>query len=298
MLRTLQIMGIFGRGKEKNSIQVYMKKLQEYQRAEAEILLDMGAMGFEKDDMNLTLECLKKSLKIYQELGDAEKEASILDIIGDIYIQMDDKQNALKYYGDCSDLYSSMDSPNEKDIQDKIAKIDAMEEFKEQSEKDELGKQIPAEGGGEDVDYFEEYGKIFGNLDEVIKLLEESNVYGSYLDGVGSLEHLQESYILSREIGDKKSEALLLLILGDFFLKDNKPKKSMKCFYKALNMFLEASDEKGEAISRLLIGTNCFILGDMEDSTFNYRESIEIFRKLKDQNAESMAIDIINKLSE
>ena len=128
--------------------------------------------------------------------------------------------------------------------------------------------------------------------------MEESDVYGSYLDGEESRERLQESYILSREIGDKKSEALLLLILGDFFLKDKKPKRSMKCFYKALNVFSDAGDEKGEAVSRLLIGTNSFILGDMEDSTFNYRKSIEIFRKLKDQQAEALAIDIINSLSE
>jgi len=297
MLRSLQIMGIFGRRKEKNPLQVYTEKLQKHQRAEAEILLDMGAMAFEEDNMELALECLEKSLKIYQELGDAEKEASILDIIGDIYYQMDDMQNALKYYKDCSELYSSMEYPNEAEINEKMANIKAMDEVEEQSNEEDESEsdEITAES---ETDYFEEYDKIFGSLDEAIKLLEESNVYGSYLDGEGSREHLQESYILSREIGDKKSEALLLLILGDLFLKDNKPKKSMKCIYNALNVFSEIGNEKGEAISRLLIGTVCFILGDIEDSTFNYKEAIKIFRRLKDEDAEAMAIALMNNLSE
>ncbi|HEX7468865.1 MAG TPA: tetratricopeptide repeat protein, partial [Methanobacterium sp.] len=120
MLRTLQIMGLFDRRKNKNSIENYREKLQEHQRAEAGILLDMGALAYEKDDIELSLECLKKSFKIYQELVDAEKEASILDIIGDIYYQIDDTQNALKYYKECFDLYSSMESPNKKNIYEKI----------------------------------------------------------------------------------------------------------------------------------------------------------------------------------
>lgn len=75
----------------------------------------------------------------------------------------------------------------------------------------------------ESIDYI----KLGTRLDDIIVLLDESAVYGTYQKYENPMFHLEEAYQMASSIDDKKGEAALLLIMGDVSLKaEKKPKKS------------------------------------------------------------------------
>lgn len=302
MLNELLLLGVFDRFQKEEvySIQDYRQLLWEYQEYEAEILIQIAILSFEDDDVDEALESLEKARDIYEELGFEEKKADVLSLIGDIYLNIGDKETALKCYRECMELYSSTESAFKDDVFNKIKDLEeelTQTQFppSEDEEEDVEEVEIPSET---EIKTEGDFDLIFEKLDEIINLLEESGAYNSYLQNEKSLESVKEAYELASDLGDKKSQGILLLIMGDKTLGKKMTKKSMEYFNKALNIFVEINYPKGEAITHLFIGVVSFVLGDIENINFNFRKAIEIFRSLKDSYAESISIGLMNAISE
>lgn len=302
MMNELLLLGVFDRFQKEEvySIQDYRQLLWEYQEYEAEILIQIAVLSFEDDDIDDALESLKKARNIYEELGFEEKLADVLSLIGDIYLNIGEKGNALKCYRECMELYSSTDSSFKDDVLNKIKDLEAELSGTQALPTDDKAEEveeveIPSDA---EIKTEDDFDQIFEKLDEVINLLEESGAYSSYLKTEKSLESVKEAYDLASDLGDKKSQGILLLIMGDKTLGKKITKKSMEYFNNALNIFVEINYPQGEAISHLFIGVVSFVLGDIENINFNFRKAIEIFRSLKDSYAESIAIELMNTIYE
>lgn len=313
MMRLLLVAALFGIGKKKESIQSYINKIREYREAEAELYLEISGLFYDEEDIEGALQSLENSLKIYEELGDKERQAYLLDILGDIHLQVRHVKKALKAFQESFNLYSSINSPLKEEMYQKIQEAEAMGEAIElvkqkkagegpYAEKPTLKRERQAkEGKTEREEEMEKdleiINSITNKLDDVIALMGDPHVY-EYQKMDDPLNNVKEAYDMAHEIGDTKGEAILLLIMGDIYLKNKSTKEAMEYFDKALKKFLEINDDKGEAISMLLIGTVYFIEGDMENTVSNYKDSIHIFRTLKNKDAEDMAKELMNIILE
>lgn len=306
-IKSLSVLGIFDSKDSKPSVKELLEQLWEYQEAEANIMVEIATSQYEEGDTDDAIGFLEKSAKIYHELGFDEQEAVILDLIGDVYYNMDDLQNAVDYYQQSFTICSKLDTPLKEEVQIKIKECeDALKSGKpeEGHEGEKISKpplesesKVPGEtffeSIGEDAIDYEEIGK---KLDDIIGLLDESAVYGTYQKYENPMGHVKEAYEMASSIGDEKGEAALLLIMGDISLKKEKTQTALEFFKRSLNLFRKIADEEGEAISRLMIGTAYFLLGETDEGSVYLRQSMEIIKKVKDKNIEKAAMALLNSI--
>jgi tetratricopeptide (TPR) repeat protein len=292
-------MGIFSGEKDySTSLKELLEQLWEYQEAEASLMVDIATLQYENGDINDALGFLEKSVKIYHELGFAEDEAIILDLIGDVYIGADDIPNALDYYNRSLKLCLSLNMPLKAEVTDKIKKYGEYLQINEDGvDKGKLGSDDESFLSPDvDVDYSIDYVNIGIKLDDIISLLDESAVYSTYQEFRNPMAQLEEAYEMAHSIGDENGEGAILLIMGDLSLKDEKTKKSLEFFKRSLNSYQKIGDMKGQAISKLMIGTALFLLGETEEGSDYLRKSMDIIKDLEDVNIEKAALALLKSI--
>jgi tetratricopeptide (TPR) repeat protein len=293
MWKSLLILGIFdGKKKTDDTIQKYLEQLWEYQEAEASILVEIATLQYENGDMEEAIEFLEEAVDIYNKIGYAEQEASILDLIGDVNIALDKTETAIDNYRQSYKLLSSLNSPLKDDVFNKLKEFEKTEierNISTKPHKDEVSKST------EEVET-PDYAKIGGKIDDIIGSLEEYAVYRTYQNYENPMGHIKEAYEMSRSIGDQKGESALLLIMGDISLKEEESKKALDNFLEALDIFRKIGDQKGEAISRLMIGTAYFLLGDTDNGSIYLRQSMEIIKQMEDPKIEGAAMELLNSI--
>ncbi|KAF5070922.1 Tetratricopeptide repeat protein [anaerobic digester metagenome] len=292
-------MGIFSGEKDySTSLKELLEQLWEYQEAEASLMVDIATLQYENGDINDALGFLEKSVKIYHELGFAEDEAIILDLIGDVYIGADDIPNALDYYNRSLKLCLSLNMPLKAEVTDKIKKYGEYLQINEDGvDKGKLGFDDESFLSPDvDVDYSIDYVNIGIKLDDIISLLDESAVYSTYQEFRNPMAQLEEAYEMAHSIGDENGEGAILLIMGDLSLKDEKTKKSLEFFKRSLNSYQKIGDMKGQAISKLMIGTALFLLGETEEGSDYLRKSMDIIKDLEDVNIEKAALALLKSI--
>ena len=85
-------------------------------------------------------------------------------------------------------------------------------------------------------------------------------------------------------------------MIGNLLLKEEKSHSALSYFKDAFDIFYEIGDKKGEAVSLILIGAAYFTSGDLKKMADVFRKSIKAFQKLGDKYGESVAIDVLNTL--
>ena len=289
------------------SLKKLLEQLWEYQEAEANLMVEIATLQYENGDTDDAIGFLEKSVEIYHELGFIEEEATMLDLIGDVYSSVDDIQNALDYYYKSFKLCSSLDTPLEAEVLNKIkeyeAEIETNNKTAKKSTKRSKADSLQVSEVSDKSNSFEDeesvdYVKIGKRLDDIIGLLDESAVYGSYQEFENPMAHLDEAYQMANSIGDDKGEAALLLIMGDITLKEEKTKKSLEFFQKSLKSFRKIGDRKGESISRLMMGTAYFLLGETDEGSRYLRQSMDIIKHLNDPVIEKAALALLNSIYE
>lgn len=254
----------------------------------------MGILYSEEENFDESVKYMMEALEVYRELKNKEREAFVLDMVGDIYLSIREISAALKYYTESFKLYSSIKSPLKKEMFKKIREVESIKdaiEIVKAKRKDGAEPKLDIED-----DYVPNFEKIGIKLESVIKMLESARAYEIYSKEENPMKHLQEIYSTSREIGDLRGEAVSLLLIGDIYLKNKKTSTALKCFNNTYDIFQNLGDEQGKSISLILIGTVHFIHGDIDEVSPNFRNAIEIFRKLNDENAESVTVDLLNAL--
>lgn len=301
MFKALLFMGIFdSSNKSDKKIQEYMEQLYEYQEAEASILVEIATLHYENDDMDEATEFLKKAVAIYNELGLSEQEASILDLIGDLYISIEKTEDAFANYHSAYKIFSSINSPYKEDVSSKIKELESTQPAKRKGKVDRGKEDLDASLDlisplSEEIET-PDYLKIGEKIDDLIGLLDEYSIYKTYQSYKNPMSHIKEAFEMSKSIGDQKGEAALLLIMGDISLKNEESKKALDIFLESLEIFRKIRDSQGEAISRLMIGTAYFLLGDTDNGSVYLRQSMEIIKQMKDPKIEGAAIELLNSI--
>ncbi|AXV38401.1 MAG: tetratricopeptide repeat protein [Methanobacteriaceae archaeon] len=296
MFKSLLLIGLFDLLKKKEeSVDYYIQRLHDLREEEIETLISLGALYAEEEKYEEGLEYLEQALSIYKSMNDEEGQAFVLDSIGDVYLNMRRINTALEYYKESFKFYSSAHSVNAKEeILEKIKEVEKIRDavdIVDHEKTEEIPPKFPVED-----EYVADFQKISDKLEELIKIIETTRIYDMYFKKKDAMEHLQEAYSISKEIGDDKGEAALLLMMGNILLREKNVRNALRYFTDAHNLFDKMGDENGKAISLLLIGTVYFILGDMGKVSASFRKSVEKFQELGDKHSESLAIDLLNML--
>ncbi|MGC9516346.1 MAG: tetratricopeptide repeat protein [Methanomicrobiales archaeon] len=123
------LIGIFDVFKgERGSLKYYKKQLSIYREYEADILIDMGVLKLENDDLENALIDFKSALKLYQKLEFTEGEAYTYNLIGDAYITARNMDKGLKHYQKSFKLYSSIRSDLKNELLKKIKETEKAKE--------------------------------------------------------------------------------------------------------------------------------------------------------------------------
>lgn len=296
MWQILLVLGLIdkliGKG---GSIKYYEKKLHEYQEHEADTLVDLGVLYLEKERFDEALESFKKALETYRKLDDKEGEAFVLDLIGDTYISMRKIDKALEYYQSSFKLYSSIRSSLKNEMLEKIKEVEDIKKAIEIAAEEEEKASVSPFAEYERDEYVTNYDKITEKLEEAMGMLETVSMYERY-PKEDAMKYLKEALNVSHEIGDKKEEATILLMMGDVLLREKKTDEALKYFKKAFDIFSETGNKKEEALSLLFIGGAYSMLEDADKTFDAFRRSFEIFRELGYKHGEYIAMDLINAI--
>ena len=284
------------------TIEDYQELLIDYKNAEADILINIAIIHFEDENIPQSIKNLVLAGKIYEELGNIEKQALVQDLIGDINRHNKKIDSARENYNEAYRLYYSIKSELKNNVREKIEKLDTMKKaedainiYSHNSPKESTATKINTPEYSNDTS---DYIKISKNIEKVFGMLRGAEAYRSYIKSEDPMGELKNAYEMSSGIGDNAGMATLLLIMGDVSLKEGKTEDALKYLNNSLEEFQQIDDMIGEAVSRLLIGTAYYITGYMEKVPQNFRKSIEILRNLNDINGENIAMNLINAIYE
>ena len=315
MWNIFQSIGSIAKVKEKGSFRNYQKKLKGYQENEANVLIDMGVLCFEKENFDKSMQYFENARRIYFNLNEKEAEAFVLDLIGDVYLSTREMDKALTEYQRSFRRYASVKSPMKDEMFEKIKEVEDIKEAIDLASEDKINAKIEEESNYEDIDedspdntpdeeeYIEEkhtcklnYEKIAPKIDNLMNIIKKRYEVKEYLENKYEINYIRKSIVETRKNQEHEKEAVLFLIMGNFFLKEEKTYSAMQNFKDSFNLFYEIGNNEGKAFSLLLLGITYCVLGK-EDKIYSiFKESINIFEELKDTEGKSAAIDIINIL--
>ncbi|MBU4534647.1 MAG: tetratricopeptide repeat protein [Euryarchaeota archaeon] len=302
----------------------YQKKLYEYQEHEAETLIDIAVIYLEDDEFLKALQNLQEALKTYEKLNYLEGEAYTHDLIGDTYLTTRNTKKALEHYQKAFKLYADIDSSMENEMGEKIREVKQIEtalntnteeaesfvpedfiDELEENENTSIDSLNPTPTDSEDENLIKKVKKdsnfdlkeLSSEIEEIILLLDQSELYSLYYNDPHSQEMLQEALKSAEIIEDWDGQGTLHLMLGNTYLKLENSLDSLKQFQSALKIFETHANKKGEAISLLLIGALYFIFDKKNEMYMFFRKSLNIFHKHNFKKEEEMAIKFIEILS-
>ncbi len=139
--------------------------------------------------------------------------------------------------------------------------------------------------------------ELASEIEEVILLLDQSELYSLYYNDPHSQEMLQEALKSAEIIEDWDGQGIIHLMLGNAYLKLENTLDSLKEFQSALKIFETHANKKGESISLLLIGALYFIFDKKDEMYMFFRNSLNILHEHNFKKEEEMAIKFIEILS-
>lgn len=314
-----QSIGTIDKIREKGSLKYYQKRLKKYQENEADVLIDMGVLCLEDEKFDESLQYLENARQIYLKLNEKEAEAYVINLIGDVYISTKEIDKALAEYQKSFGIYASVKSPMKNELFKKIKEVEDIKEVIELVSEDKLSVEIEKESNYDeitkikeeptykttsDTEYLEDekyschvnYEVIAPKLREIMEIIKKRYKIKKYPKDEHEISHIRKSLAEAHKKGDKEKELSLLLVMGNFFMNQEKLYSAMQNFKDAFQVFHEIEDKKGEALSLLPLGIIYYILGKEDKIHDIFKKSVELFKELNDKEGESIAIEVINAL--
>ncbi|WP_226891233.1 tetratricopeptide repeat protein [Methanothermobacter thermautotrophicus] len=288
----LAVLGIFDflKGEDEDeSLEKYLRKLEDLLEEEFDTLIRIAGFYAEEGDAREALDYLERAYKVASEMNDEELMAFALDSMGDVYLSQRKVKTAMEYFKEALRIYTSVNSPLRADLREKIKEVEKIKEAMDIASINRL--QEESESGAPEVDV----KVIEPLLDRLVESVQSLKLYdsGSYED---SISQIREAHQIARDIGDTSTEASLLLLLGLYSLKNEDFDESRRYLKKAEGLFRKTNNELGLAVALVLLGTLDFIRNDADGVASSFRAAVEILQKLDERDLESVTLELLNTL--
>jgi signal transduction histidine kinase/uncharacterized protein HemY len=232
--------------------------------------LKADALYFKARHLELTskyndaLDLALKSLEIYEQLRRTKKIAAAHNLLGRIYYDKNDFENAKKYY----ELALSV-SESISDIKSKTIALIGLGSF--YSESSDFTKAI--------THYEQALALTQSSHDRVLESTALGGIGNNYFkqsNFTKSLEYAQKSLRINESINDVSGMAHDYKYIANVYLQLLEPEKSLAYLNKALALSIKTGEKQQEALCYILMG-NCYLTMKMySEAATNIEKSIAI----------------------
>jgi CHAT domain-containing protein/tetratricopeptide (TPR) repeat protein len=264
----------------------YEIKLEELREATAKdrdrISAERALAEAEQFRAQGTAESLRKAIEKYQQalplwstLGDRQKEALTLSMIGQIHWQLGESQKALEYSSQAVSLSRAVgDRKGEAESLHNIG-VDYWQ----------LGNSQKA------LEYYSqsllprrEVGDLQGEAITLNAIGLANNTLGKLKEAI---EYYNQALALQRRLGDRNSEVTTLNNIGVPYYHLGEKQKALEYHNQALSLARELGDHRLEAAALTSIGFIYSKLGENQKALENYNEALPLQRVTGDRSGES-----------
>ncbi|MDJ1182914.1 tetratricopeptide repeat protein [Roseofilum casamattae] len=306
-----------GLGEAETALEQYQKGRAFYRsvrdlQGEATFLLAIAERYGNGERQEEMLTFLSRAVRVYQQAGNREGEAKILDKIATIHLYgfgelergLEVLDRVLKIYQDLGDrpgeartLYR-ISSIYENDLEDKE---NALEFYRQRVAIDrELGDSISEVfhlraiakieyelGDGDRArESFNRAAVVYrenGNLErEARTLIEIGDDYLKLEEPEISLGFYQRATPVYQKLGDYKKEAANLRRIAELYYKLDNVQQAIAIFAQARQVYRDNSDRSGEAWTLYRTGISYTTLGDLESALVSYDRSLALYEQEPD----------------
>jgi len=247
----------------------------------------LGTINLEAGNFTEAMSCCRKSMKIYEELGDKDGMATVHGTLASTYRSQGMIDKALEHYHES--LRREQECGASKDdlalcylnigaCYSGIHRLDLAQSSYE------FAREIWEESGDRmKLSYlYHNIGTVYGEKEELDK----------------AQEYFQKALDIREDLGDKKGTASTLANLGSLHNNLGDKKSSLDCFIRSLELYEEIDNRRGIARICGNIGGIYTVIGRLDEAERFARRGLEISKELSIKDVEIFCLDKITNLYE
>ncbi|WP_261208548.1 CHAT domain-containing protein [Laspinema sp. D2d] len=248
---------------------------------EAATLLGIGRISDLLGEKQTALDYYNQSLPLSQQVGDQAGEAVTLNNIGLVYSDLGEKQTALDYYNQSLPLW--------RQVGNKVGEATTLNNIG--LVYSELGdKQTALDYYNQSLPLRRQVGDLAG---EAVTLNNIGLVYSELGDKQTALDYYKQSLPLLRQVGDKAGEAVTLNNIGLVYSDLGDKQTALDYYNQSLPLLRQVGDKAGEAVTLTNIGLVYSDLGDKQTALDYYNQSLPLSRQVGDKAVEAVTLSSI-----
>jgi CHAT domain-containing protein len=241
-------------------------------------VFEKGNQYYQLNNFEAAKQSWQEALALYQEIGDLQKEAELLNSLGIAYYLMGQYQITIDY---CQQSLKI-----QKEISDRMGESCSLIN---------IGNALYSSGKYDvAIDYYEQslaiQEEIGDRRGEGTALMNIGNILYSTAKYALAIDYYQRSLIIQEEIGDRKEEAKSKGNLGAAFLALGQYKKAIDFYEQQLAIAQQIQDLLGQANALNNLGTVYEALGQYEIDIKYQKQSLNIYQKIKYRHGEACSL--------
>jgi CHAT domain-containing protein/Tfp pilus assembly protein PilF len=245
------------------------------------VLYNQGRLARKRGDAQQAIELLQRSIDLAQTVGDNERKAAALNSLGSAFMDLSDRQQALRSYNEALEICRKINSKETGSVLNNLG--DAYASLGEWEKALELGEQS-----------FLLYHESGDKTREATTLNNVAVAHQRLGRTDKTLELLGRALALARDIRDRGLEASFLTNLAFVHLVRAEADKAREASLRALDLVGDRSDVEADA--RHALGSAERLLGSHEAAYSELAESLRLSRERGNRSREAEVILTLARL--
>jgi len=245
-------------------------------QAAADRLFEQGTKHYQVNEFKAALKSWQQALTIYQNIGNSQAEAKVLEHLGIALKSLGDYQQAIEHYQQSLAIqregsHSALPTGGDRTPRQQTGDIQG--EFQQ-------AMQLA-------ISHFEKHLQLMGSIGdrfgEARALANLGKAYASLRNYPQALEYYQKTVVIQRNIGDRAGESATLENLGKISESLDLLSQAI-AFYQQRLALLEAEGNLDEIPGVLNdLGNACYNLENYQQAIGYYRQGLSIVRELSER---------------
>ena len=270
------------------------------------------------ESLRKTLEKYEEALLLWQRLGDQQREALTLNMIGDRYRDLGESQKALGYHNQAVSLRRALGDRQGEGVSLYNIGFDYFQLGDSQKALEYFNQALPLLRAVKDREAeantlgvmglaYQNLGRLAESLDHLNQALQLHRLLGNRMNEANALsdvsmpyfylgqwqkalECLNQALSLVRQFNDRRIEGDIVNNIGFIYRQVGETHKALEYYTKALELRRAAGDRNKEANSLYNIGGIYWSLDDVQKALDYYNQTLSIVRTVGDRRGEAYTL--------
>ncbi|MEA5504706.1 CHAT domain-containing tetratricopeptide repeat protein [Halotia wernerae UHCC 0503] len=264
----------------RDKYQQALKLLQQidHKFGQAVILTVIGTVYSDLGEKQQALKYYNQALPLFVTLKYKKGQAGAFLSIGRAYSDLGEKQQALKYYNQALTLFRE-----EKDKGEAITLNNIGTVYRDLGEKREALKYFNQALALQDTE--KDKREVAATLNNI------GHVYSDLGEKQQALKYFNQALALSRAVINRKGEATTLNNIGTIYRDLGEKQEALRYHNQALTLYRTVEDKGGLATTFNNIGAVYSDLGEMQEALKYYNQALTLYRAVEDRDGEATTLN-------